>query len=360
MPTAAQIAQGRNVPLSMGLVQALIKSTPLLASIDFRTSESTKFISLALIALPTAGAFVNYGEGFANSDAQLELREFDCSLVGGQVRAERITARKWDQTHKETGYTWFDLQMETKMVAQGIELEKQMIKGTSYDAKGFPGLKEMTPYIAANILATTETSAKYGFKRSVINAGGSTANTASSVYAIIEDPINGVQGVIGSDGQAAAGELFALTEMMASNEAPDATNAPTKKLIHDVQQFWGHIGLSLCGFNQSPNSVVPTQFGCRRIANLTGQVGYGLTDALMSMLNRSFGPTARPTKFIMGTRSGQQLAASRQATSVNVMLGAGPAITQTFNTYPPPPDDWNGTPIIYADNAIDEIEAIEA
>lgn len=357
MPTALQIAQGRQVPLTQGLLMALVAEAPLLAVIDARTSATTKFLTLAIISLPTAGAFVNYNEGFTSSDGQLELREFDCSLVGGQIKAERITARKWNAEHAAAGYTWMDLQTMLKLKAQGIALEKQIIQGTAYDPKGFPGLKELLPYVAGNVISTSETAAKYQYGRSVINAGGSTANTASSVYAIIEGEMD-VQLVMGND-MAGTGDLFTLSEMHTSNEAPNPAE-PNKKSLHDLQQFDGHIGLSMSGFNQTPNSVVPTQYSARRIANLTGQVGYGLTDALMSKLSRSFGTTRRPSRFMMASRSGEQLAASRQATAVNVMLGAGPAITQTFNTYPPPPSDWNGIPIVYPDNAIGEAEAIEA
>lgn len=355
MPTALQIAQGRQIPLTTGLIMALIAETPLLAVLDARSSRSTKFMSLAVKALPTAGPFVNYNEGFTPTEAELELREFDCSLVGGQIKAERITAQKWDQEHAGVGYTWLDLQTMLKLRSQGIELEKQIIQGTVYDPKGFPGLKELTPFVAGNVVTTTETTAKYNHARSVINAGGSTASTASSVYAIIEGELD-VQLVIGND--AGAGEFFEMSELMASNEAPNPAE-PNKKSLHDLLQFHGHLGLSMAGFNQTPGNVVPTQFSARRIANLTAQEGYGLTDALMSKLSRSFGNSKRPTKFIMATRSGEQLAKSRQATAVNVMLGAGPAVSQSFNTYPPPPENWNGIPIVYADNAIGESEAIE-
>lgn len=357
MPNALQIAQGRQVPLTQGLIMALIAEAPLLASIDARTSASTKFLSLVITSLAAANAFVNYNEGFTATEGTLELREFDCSLVGGQIKAERITAQKWDKEHAAAGYSWMDLQTMLKLKAQGIELEKQIIKGQAYDAKGFPGLKELLPYISGNLLTTTETAAKYNFARTVLNAGGSTANTGTSVYAIIEGELD-VQLVLGDD-MSGTGDLFRLSEMVTSNEAPNPAE-PTKKSLHDLQQFSGHIGLSMAGFNQTPNSVVPTQFSARRIANLTAQQGYTLTDALMSKLSRMFGPSKRPTKFIMGTRSGEQLAASRQATQVNVNLGAGPAVTQSFNTYPPPPDNWNGIPIVYADNAIGEAEAIEA
>lgn len=357
MPTALEIAQGRQIPLSAGLFMALVTDTPALAAIDARSSSSTKFLSLAVTSLPTAGPFINYGEGFSVSNGAMELREFDCSLVGGQIKAERISAAKWDKEHGASGYTWFDLQTMLKFKAQGIALEKQLFQGRVYDAKGFPGLKELTPYVAANVAALTVTSASHNFAKSVINAGGTQANTASSVYAIIEGEMD-VQLILGDDmgGQA---EFFKLSEVITSNEAPNSAE-PTKLSLHDVQQFSGHIGLSIGGFNQTPGSVVPTQYSARRLANLTTDTAAKLNDAMMDKLARSFGVGKKPTKFFMASRSGEYLAASRTATAVNVNLGAGPAIGQTFNTYPEPPDNWRGIPIIYADLSIGESDAVEA
>ncbi len=358
MPNALQIAQGRQVPLSAGLFMALFAEAPLLGALDARSSRTTKFMSLAIASLPSAQPFVNYGEGFTPADGLLALREFECSLIGGQIKAERITARKWDDEHASSGFNWFDLQTMLTFKAQGLHLSKQIIQGTVNDAKGFPGMKELTPYIAANIIAATGSPAAYLFARSVINAGGTTDNTASSVYAFIEGELD-VQLVIGNDVGGNA-EMFALSEVVTSNEAPNSAE-PTKKSLHDLQQFSGHIGLSVAGMNQTPNSVVPQQYSLRRIANLTGDSGKGLTDSLMMMLARSFGPNKRPSRFAMATRSGEQLAKSRQAVAVlNVNMGAGAAAAQTFNTYPAPPDSWEGIPIVYDDYAIPTTDALES
>lgn len=358
MPTALQIAQGRQVPLSAGLIMALVTDTPLLAALQVRTAQSTRFLSMAVKSLPTAGAFVNYNEGFSSSDAELELREFDCSLVGGQIKAERISARKWDREHAASGYSWLDLQTQLKLKSQGIELERQIIKGTAYDAKGFPGLKELTPYVAANVYSLTTTSAAGSFAKSVINAGGTQAGTASSVYAIIDGEMD-VQLVVGDD-MNNGGEFFKLEDPIESNEAPDSSQ-PTKKSIHDIIQFSGHIGLSVSAFNQSPNSVVPKQFSVRRLANLTTDTAAKLSDSMMSKLARSFGPGKRPSRFAMATRSGEYLAASRQATAVSFFMGqSGNANQAVANIYPPPPDNWEGIPIHYADLAIDESDTVES
>ena len=359
MPNLLQITLAQQAALSAGMIKALIDNSPLLAALSARSASGTKFTSLALTANPSANPFVDLNEGFTTSEAAMELREFNLSLVGGQVKAERITAALWNRENgQRVGYDWLDLQLMTKLRAQGIEQEKQIIKGTVYDAKGYPGLKQLLPFTSGNVMTAAETPAKYNFARSVINAAGTTSNTASSVYAVIEGEMD-VQMVIGTDG-GTPGEMFTVSELVQSNEAPNPAE-PTKLSLHDVQQFWGYVGLSLCGFNQTAGSVVPRQYSARRIANLTGDSGKGLTDALMSKLSRSFGPGRTPTMFIAGSRSGEQLGASRQATAINYVMGqTGDAANATYNTYPEPPDNWRGIPIIYADNAIGEDEAVEA
>jgi hypothetical protein len=356
MPTATQIAQGRMIYLSAGLLMALSTDAPLLASLSARSSPSTKFMSARVVGLPDASPFINYGEGFVSSEGQIKIEEFDCSLVGGQIKSHRLTARKWDKEHGALGVTWHDLQTELKFKAQGLMLEKQIVIGKANDAKGFPGFKDITPF--AGVLSLSDTPAKYGFARSVINAGGSTANTAQSVYAIIEGEMD-TQLILGDDVGGNA-EIFQLSEMVTTNEAPDSNDA-TKKALHDVQEFSGHIGLSISGFNQTPGGVIPVQYSLRRLANVTADSGHTLTDAMMSKLSRSFGVGKMPTKFVTGTRSGEQLGASRQATAINFVMGqTGDAAKATYNTYPEPPDNWRGIPIIYADNTVREDDAIEA
>jgi len=209
------------------------------------------------------------------------VREFDCSLIGGQIKAEIISAAQWDKRHAASGYTWFDLQTMLKMKAQGLLLEKQAIYGTAADAKGFPGLKELTPYVSGNVMTLTETAASGGFKKSVINAGGTSAGTAQTVIAIIEGELD-TQLILGED-MGGESEIFKLSEILISNEAPNA-NEPTKKAFHEVQQFSGHLGLRVAGMNQTPGGVVPFQQCVRRIANLTADAGHTLTESLMSRL----------------------------------------------------------------------------
>jgi hypothetical protein len=354
MPTLLQIAQGRQVPLTMGLFMAVRTEVPLLTAFDARSSTDDKYLSLAVTSLPSS-SFAHLGEGFAASEGALELREFSCSLIGGLIRAELISAAKWDRTHQNSGYTWFDLQTMLKMKADMLNIERQMILGTLNDAKGFPGAKEMTPYSAANSFTMTQTAQDYGFAKSVLNVGGSAANTGSSVYSFIFGELD-AQLVWGNDSQ---GELFQVTERIRQAIAPDA-NQPTKTLMHDMAQVQGWIGMSVAGFNQMPGGVLPTQYSVRRATNITTDTNNKCTDAVIDKLVRSHGTGRRPNLLAMSGRSGEQLAASRSPTAVNFVMGAsGDASQATYTTYPPPPENWQGIPIVYPD-CIGSSDAIEA
>lgn len=359
MPTALDIAKARQIPLSAGVLMALFTDSPFLASIDSRSSPDTKFLSMRVIALPQANGFINYGDGFISSDGEMKVEEFDCSLVGGQIKAELITSRKWDKLHVATGYTWFDLQTKLKFIAQGLTLESQIINGLGADAKGFPGLRDITPYNTVTVQTMVPTFAASKYTKSVLNLGGTTASTAQQLYALIEDEVSGVQLVLGDD-MGGDNEMFKLEDMIISNEAPNPA-LPNNKSYHMVQQFNGHVGLSVAGMNQTPGSVIPYQRCLRRVANMTADSGHTCSEALMSKLRLSFGPNKFPTKYVTGSRSGEQLALDMlNNRTVMINMGAGDAKQMTAAIYPPPPEEYRGVPIVYADNSIGEADALES
>lgn len=355
MPTALEIVQGRQTPLTSGLLMAVQTQAPLFSRFYTQTIGGTTFQTLALTGLPSS-AFVNLNEGFTASACTLALRDFECKLIGGQIKEEVITAQRWNDNHRQSGYTYFDLQMEAKIKADVRHVERVMVYGTAYDAKGFPGLKELTPYASGNVLALTDTAADTEFVKSVINAAGSTSSTGSSVYSIVFGDMDASL-VFGND---QGGELFTISDTIQQMLAPDPTNAPTATSLHNVAQLHGWVGLSVSGMNQTPNSTVPTQYSVRRLANVTAQNGYTLTDAMLSKLARSHGDGVMPSVLAMSHRSGEQLAASRAATGSTVFFGGvSTAKGGTLSLTPMPPPEWEGIPIIYA-SAIGVTDAIEA
>lgn len=354
MPTAFQIAQGRQVPLSMGLFMAIRAYAPLVHAFDARPSTDDQFLSLAVVSLPSS-KFINLGEGLSSSEGKTELRQFSCSQIGGMVKAEVESSRLWDKHHQASGYTWFDLQTELRFKADVLNIERQMIQGWSNDAKGFPGAKDMTPFATSNVQTLTQTSQSLQYKRSVINAAGSTANTASSVYSFVFGELE-AQLILGNDTGA---ELVRMSETIRQMLPPNA-DKPSELSMHDLAEVRGYLGLAVNGYNQQiAGQAVPIQYAVRRLANVTADNGAKLNDAMMDKLKRSHGEGRRPGLFAMSARSGEHLAASRAPVAVNFNMGqSGDAQQATYTTYPAPPENWNGIPIVYPD-CISETDAIE-
>lgn len=355
MPTLAEIAQGRQVPLSSGIIDAVHTETPAISAFDARTSRSTKFQSLALTSLPTASGFKEYGEGFTHADAGLTLREFDAKLVGGKVQSEIITANRWNAEHPDAGESWFDLQLRARMISEFKNIEKVLFYGTTQDAKGFPGLKQLTPYTSGNTLSLTDDPGANDYTKTVINAAGSTSSTASSVYSVIFGPLD-CQLVVCNDG---GGELFTMTEIIRQHLAPDS-NSPLATLEYDICQIYTFLGLSVTGMNQTPNDVVPTQYSVRRLANLTEDSGKGVTDAKLEQLVMSHGDSKMPSMLFMNHRSGRQWADSRSASTATLFLGmSGDAKNNTGSLRAKRPDNFEGIPVTYT-SAIRSTDAIES
>jgi hypothetical protein len=354
MPTLLEIVQGRQTPLTQGIITAAATESPALGAFDARTSSDTNFMALALTSLPTASGFKDYGEGASHASANLALREFAAKLAVAKVKVESLTAARWDAAHTSSGTTYFDLQVMARMAAEMRHLERAIFYGTAQDTKAFPGLKELTPFVSTNVLEITENPEDADFVRTVLDSGGTSATTASSVYSVVHGPLD-CQLVVCNDG---GGELFYMTEPRYQDFAPDS-NSPDATLEYMVTQISGHFGVAVSGMNQSPNSVVPTQYSVRRLANVTADSGAGLTGAKMDLLVDSHGDGKMPSAFYMSKRSGRQLAVDGGATQVTVSLGGGgDARNTTTRKQAKAPTDWDGIPIVYT-SAISNADAIE-
>lgn len=353
MPTLLEIAQGRQIPLTAGIIEAAATKAPALMVFDARTTSSSRFMALALTGLPTASGFKNYGEGFTHGSATLAVREFEAKLAGAKVQVEQITAARWDAEHASSGTTYFDLQVMARMASEMRHLERVIFYGTDQDAKGFPGLKQLTPY--SNALTLTEDPGATDYVKSVINAGGTTSSNASSVYSVVHGPLD-CQLVVCNDG---GGELFTMTEPLRQHIAPDSAS-PDATLEYLVTQIHGHFGVAVSGMNQTPNAVVPTQYSVRRLANLTEDSGKGVTDAKLEQLVLSHGDGIVPSRLYMNGRSARQWADSRSASTASLFLGmSGDAKNNTGSLRAARPDNFEGIPVTYT-SAIASNEAINS
>lgn len=131
------------------------------------------------------------------------------------------------------------------------------------DAKGFQGL--------ANFVDSSL----------VVDATGTTANGASSVWALKFGPSD-VQLVIGGNGKLELSDV----------RVGDASDANGKRFTAYIQEMLTWVGLQ-----------VMSKWSVGRIKNLTTQNGKGLTDNLLSTFLEQFPTGHTPDVFVMSRRS---------------------------------------------------------
>jgi len=156
----------------------------------------------------------------------------------------------------------------------------------------------------------------------VVDAGGTTASTGSSVWLIKTDTKN-VQWVWGADG---ALELSDVT----TQRVPDPNNA-AKYLTMYLQEILAYPGLQVGSIR-----------GVCRIKKLTADSGKGLTDAWLAQAIALFQAGIRPDLILMSRRSRSQLQQSR--TVVLQGGGAGNAKGDSM-ALAPTPTSYEGIPI---------------
>jgi hypothetical protein len=152
----------------------------------------------------------------------------------------------------------------------------------------------------------------------VVDAGGTTDNTASSVWAVMWGP-QAVQWVIGNNG------ALTVTDVT-EQRVLDSNNKPYTAYC---QELMSRIGLQ-----------VGNRYAVGRIKKLTEDSGKGLTDSRLSALLAKFPVGFRPSHFLMSRRSQMQLQQSRTATNPT----GAPA---------PVPSEAFGVPIIATDSIVD-------
>lgn len=185
--------------------------------------------------------------------------------------------------------------------------------GTLGDAKGFPGLLDV--YDSTNM---------------VVDAGGTTANTGSSVWLVRFGP-RFVQWVFGADGQ------FELSDVTL-RAAYGATTASEYTKYH--QELFCYPGLQV----SSPQCVC-------RIKKLTADSGKTLTDDLIGAALAKFRLNMQPHVIFMSKRSREQLRASRVAMWTASTGSRRQAGTSGINV--PTPTEWEGIPIVATESLLD-------
>lgn len=298
----------------VGLIEENIKVAPEVMRFPMRTIRGTSFKTGFRTSLPTTG-FRSANAGQTPSKSGFAQKLVECYIFGGIIEVDKAVALA-----HEDGPAAYEM-IESSGVAESSirELGSQIWYGTSNEALGFPGAKAFTPFGGTTAVTGDALT---------VNATGTTANTAASVYAVKYG--DKYAQLIGGQGNA-----FNLSPFMDQILA----DADGKKYAGRVADLTGWIGLSL----QSEHSA-------RRICNLTAEANKGLTDVLLANLMATFPVGVVPDAIYASRRSVDQLQASR------TLLNYGKSDRAKIADYP---TDYQGIPIIPTDSILNT-DAIES
>jgi hypothetical protein len=299
-------------------VSDLLKASPFISALMMEpSSNGTTHKYVKETGAPVVGFRApNAGRDMDSSDdtaVTVTLKALDFSWL-----VDVITADAWRK-----GREAYIAREGARHVKQAlVTFEKQVINGivgasdsagASGSSAGFAGFRDATTVDAVA-------------DAMVVNATGSTADTASSCWAV-RLATDGVTGIYKGDGPS-----FVLgdTTVIQSVVNPGTDNK-TFPAYYTPGTAW--LGLQ-----------VGSAYDIGRIANLTADSGKGLTDALISTLLSKFPIGYGPTHLLMSRRSLMQLQKSRTATNPT----GAPA---------PFPSESFGVPIIVTD-AISDTEEL--
>lgn len=250
-------------------------------------------------AAPVVG-FRDVDVGLAPTTGGQTLVTAVLKILGGPVVADVALAKAF----KNGAEGLMARETRRYLEAALFAYEKQLFYGTGTggSAAGFLGFAN-----SLNALANAN----------VVNAGGTTAATASSVY-LVRVGGSGISAVAGG-----ALEIGAAYE--GTRADPDDINKLIPIFGANVSAY---VGLQ----NADAYSVV-------RIANVTDDAGHGVTDDLIAEAYAKFPADRPPTHIVMNRRSLKQLKQSRTATNPT----GAPA---------PRPTESDGTPIIVVESLL--------
>lgn len=271
--TLLDIALANGSDAVAGLIEEAVKAHPELTLAPSRTIKGLNYKTLVRTANPTSG-FRNANEGVTATKSTFENRLVETFIINPRWEADKAVADR----HEDGAAAYLAIEAGGQMESSMQVLAKQFFYGPSNggDAKGFPGL--IDAYDSTNML---------------IDAGGTTASTASSVWAVKFGPQD-VMWVWGNDGSLEMEDPRIETLL-------DGSSNPFTGYVQELLAY--------------PGLQVGSVQSIGRIRDLTADSGKGLTDALIAQLLEKFEVGKKPDVLFMNRRSLRQLQSSRTATN---------------------------------------------
>lgn len=302
--TALDIAKSNGSDQVVGLIEENLNAAPEVSILPARTISGTSFKSLVRTAYPTTG-FRLLNAGVEPTKSTYLNRLYETYYYDGQMEMDKAVADADEQGADHALAMEADGHGRAFLLTAGT----QVWYGTSSgDAAGFPGAKDIVD------------------SSLVIDAVGTTAATASSVYALVAAP-KFMELLFGRNTVLSAGMWRQQTITRSSKELTAWKNS-----------LEGYIG-----------AAYYSKYAVGRIKNITADSSKGLTDNLLAQLIAAFPIGVKPTHLFMSRRSRQQLQISRTVTLQGNSSG-NPKGNQGLIA--PVPTEYDGVPIIATDSVI--------
>lgn len=314
MTTLLEIAKHNLGDKEVGIIEEAVTMHPELSGAHPFTGESIpgaaearpiaglSYSTLVRTSVPTGGSFRAVNAGVAPSASGWENREYRTYTFDRRFQCDRAAADR----HEDGWQAYLAAEAIGQMEGGAQDLSRQFYYGvnTTYgSALGFPGL--LQAYEAAV----------------EVDAGGTTADTGSSVWAV-RFGVQDVRHIVGLDGK------FDLSDVRV--ESIVDPNDSTKRYDGYVQTLLFYPGLQ-----------IGHRYSVGRIKKLTADSGKGLTDARLGTLLEKFMTYRKrpPTVFFATLRSIEQLRQSRTATNPT-------------GAEAPTPTNFEGIPIVPTDGIV--------
>jgi hypothetical protein len=293
----------------VGLIEENLTYAPELSVVPARTIKGTSYRTVSRDTYPGVG-FRSANGGVTYTKSTFLNRLHEAYIFSGNIRADVAIA----SAYEDGADAYMALEASGVMKSAMIELGQQFYYGTANDTKGFPGLNAFHDAFSTELTARSTDVI-------MVDAGGTTAATGSSVYGV-KFGNDGLQFIFGQGATFEMGEWF-------------------KQMVND-----GTAGQDYLAHVNSLNSWIGLQaanpYCIGRLKDATADSTKGVTDAKLAELLSKYPVGYKPDAWFMTRRSAFQLQMSRTATSNTSGKGDNPLA--------PMPTESNGIPIIVTDS----------
>lgn len=304
--TLLDIAKLNGSDAVVGLIEENLTYSPELEKIPVRTIKGTSYKIVLRESYPGVG-FRSANEGVTGGQSVFSNRLAECFIIDGQIRVDKAVA----DAYEDGASAWMAIEASGVTKQAFIEVGSQVFYGTSVDSKGFPGLTEVHTALNNGI---------------VLDAGGTTAATGSSVWGVKFGP-DGVQFVFGQ------GTTLNLGDWMTQQ----VTDSNSKLYTAYTNGLTGWVGLQ-----------IGSKYSIGRLKDATEDSTKGVTDARLGELLSKYPVGYRPDAWFMSRRSAYQLQSSRSST-VNATASKSSSGSEVWA---PLPTESNGIPIVVTDSIV--------